>query len=191
MLENQLDQLLEALAPKLQDDSPFILAIDGRCASGKTTLAQMLQQVTGASIIHLDDFFLRPEQRTPERLASPGENIDWERIICEVLKPLNNGESYHYRPFDCHTMDFKPADILQPAHLTVLEGSYSCNDHLWAYSDYHVFMKVSPEIQLQRICTRNGEDGAAVFRDKWIPLEERYFQMAQHEKRCELVLYTD
>ena len=30
----------------------------------------------GANLIHMDDFFLRPHQRSRERLAIPGENID-------------------------------------------------------------------------------------------------------------------
>lgn len=36
-----------------------------------------------------DDFFLRPEQRTPERLAEPGGNLDRERMKSEVIDRLS------------------------------------------------------------------------------------------------------
>jgi len=70
------------------------IAIDGRCASGKSTLGAFLQKETGGNLIHMDDFFLRPEQRTKERYATPGENVDHERFYEEVLVPLQNGEDF-------------------------------------------------------------------------------------------------
>ena len=53
-----------------------VVAIDGRCGSGKTTLAAALQKEFSCAVFHMDDFFLRPEQRTEERLAQPGGNAD-------------------------------------------------------------------------------------------------------------------
>lgn len=191
MLEEALASVKALLAPHLAGASPVTLAIDGRCASGKTTLATRLTEQTVAALIHLDDFFLRPEQRTPERLATPGENVDWERLVREVLEPLGAGRTSQYCPFDCHTLGYKPAVTIAPAPLVILEGSYSCNDHLWEYSDYHVFLTVSPEEQLRRIALRNGEEAARVFQERWIPLEEAYFTACNVAARCDLVLSTD
>ena len=42
-----------------------VLAIDGPCGSGKTTLAALLARLYDCPVFHADDFFLRPEQRTP------------------------------------------------------------------------------------------------------------------------------
>ena len=55
------------------------VAIDGPCASGKTVFAASLHERFGGNVLHMDDFFLRPEQRTPERFAEPGGNVDRER----------------------------------------------------------------------------------------------------------------
>lgn len=44
--------------------SRVIFAIDGPCASGKTTLARRLNRHYDCMIFQMDDFFLRPEQRT-------------------------------------------------------------------------------------------------------------------------------
>ena len=45
---------------KMNSDKPFIVSIDGRCASGKTTVASRLERELDCNVIHLDQFFLRP-----------------------------------------------------------------------------------------------------------------------------------
>lgn len=88
----------------MENKSPFLIAIDGRCAAGKTTLTKRLSSILNCSVIHMDHFFLRPEQRTKERLAQAGGNVDRERFEKEVLKPLRAGKAFTYRAFDCHQM---------------------------------------------------------------------------------------
>ena len=65
-----------------------IIAIDGRCAAGKTTLAARLAKELGGDVIHMDDFFLRVEQRTPERMKEVGGNVDYERFEKTVLEQI-------------------------------------------------------------------------------------------------------
>ena len=67
---------------------PVLIAIDGRCGSGKSTLGEYLQKTAGAQLLHMDDYYLRPEQRTRERYETPGENVDHERFLEEVMEPL-------------------------------------------------------------------------------------------------------
>ena len=45
---------------------PILLAIDGRCGSGKTTLAGALEKEAGAAVVHMDHFFLRAARRKEE-----------------------------------------------------------------------------------------------------------------------------
>jgi uridine kinase len=155
-----------------QKDS-FIVAIDGRCASGKTTVAAELARLLHANLIHMDDFFLRKEQRIPERLAIPGENIDHERFLEEVLIPLKSGKPFAYRPFSCTCQEFRHSISVTPTTITIVEGSYACHPKLRNYYDRRIFMTVHPEEQMHRLYMRDG-DYAEVFRDKWIPLEELY-----------------
>lgn len=173
---------------KLQERKPCLLvAIDGRCASGKTTLAAELAERLGAGVIHMDDFFLRPEQRTPERYAEPGGNVDRERFLAEVLLPLTSGtgEPFTYRPFDCHTMQLGEPIIFTPTDITIIEGTYSCHPALRDYYDYRIFLTVSPEEQMARLARRPGAD-LRMFREKWIPMEERYFDGCGVEEICEI-----
>ena len=165
-----------------------LVALDGRCAAGKTTLAAQLQAQTGCQVVHVDDFFLRPAQRTAERLRQPGGNVDWERLLQEVLLPLRQGLPASFCPYDCHTRSDRAPIHMAPDRLTLIEGSYSCHPQLWDFYDLHIFLTVSPQVQLRRIRKRNGTAGSEAFERQWIPLEERYFQAFSIEKRCELRL---
>lgn len=175
---------LEALRDR---DRRAIVAIDGRCASGKTTLAAELHERHGFAVVHMDHFFLRPEQRTPERYAQPGGNVDYERALAEVLEPLRRGEAVEYRPFDCQSGTLSEPVKLEPSPVTIVEGSYSCCPALWERYDLRVFLTVEPEEQLRRLTEREG-DYVRVFRERWIPLEERYFAACRVEERCGWVL---
>ena len=156
-------------------DAPMIIAIDGRCGSGKTTLAQALQEQLHCNVIPMDDFFLRPHQRTAQRLATPGENIDWERISQEVLLPLSMGEAVSYRPFRCSTQTLGQPRRLNVGAITIVEGSYACHRQLQPFYALKIFLTTHRETQLKRIRRRNGEALLQMFESTWIPLEERYF----------------
>ena len=99
---------------------PFLAAIDGRCAAGKTTLAEWLQKETGCPVIHMDHFFLRREQRSRQRLLEPGGNVDYERFLSEVMIPLSRGQEFSYRPFDCKTMELSAPVAIKPSGLSVI-----------------------------------------------------------------------
>jgi len=182
--------ILQEVEQLRNTNKQVVVAIDGRCASGKTTLAARLAELLDCSLVHMDDFFLRPEQRTAERYAQPGGNVDRERFLAEVLLPLRRGESVVYRPFDCGTQRLREPVALPMTSVTVVEGSYSCHPELAEYYDLKVFLTVKKEEQMARIVDREGPDYAQVFREKWIPLEERYFETLQVEKKCEVVFDT-
>lgn len=164
------------------------LAIEGGSASGKTTLAALLKEIYGCTVFHMDDFFLRPEQRTLERLAEIGGNVDRERFLAEVLLPLRCGETVSYRPYDCSTGEVAPPTLVEPTDLVVVEGAYSMHPDLVAHYDLSVFLRISPERQRARIEKRNSPAMAKRFFREWIPLETRYFEGTNAPERCDLVI---
>ena len=95
----------------LKTGQPIVVAIDGNCTAGKTTLASILEKEYDCNVFHMDDFFLRPEQRTAERYAQPGGNVDYERFQEEVLSPLKQGVAFSYRPFSCKTFTLSGMDV--------------------------------------------------------------------------------
>lgn len=169
---------------------PMVLAIDGRCASGKTTLTARLKEELDCNVIHMDHFFLQPRQRTEARLKEPGGNVDYERFLEEVVHPFLEGKPFSYRVFDCKSMTFVSEIPVDPGRLTVVEGAYCCHPALWDFYDFRVFLTVDAEEQLRRIRCRNGEKALTTFRDLWIPLEEQYFKEYDIEKRCDYVFTT-
>lgn len=165
------------------------VAIDGPCTSGKTTLATVLQRRFGGNVLHMDDFFLRPEQRTPERFAEPGGNVDRERFEDEVLAPLAAGKIAQYRPWDCHTGDFAASHNVEPARLTIVEGSYSTHPALRGYYDLMICLTIDSGEQLRRLEARNPRM-LQRFIDEWIPLENRYFASTETRTAADMIVDT-
>lgn len=173
-----------------KENISFIIAIDGNCASGKTTFSSLLAMYFDCNIIHMDDFFLPPKLRTPARLAQPGGNIHYERFIEEIMLSLQNGSKISYRPFCCSTMDYADAISLPSKPLTIIEGSYSMHPKLRNLYDYSVFLSCSYEQQITRIRTRNGEASLKNFTERWIPMENTYFDTFQVKENCSFVIET-
>lgn len=184
-MERIESEILQHVEQLLQKKDFVLVAIDGRCSAGKTTLAARLQQMTECNVVHMDDFFLRPEQRTAERLKKPGGNVDHERFFQEVLTPFMQGKPFTYRPYDCRAQAFAASIEVHPSPINIIEGSYSCHPLLRNHYDLRIFLSVSSDEQMRRIIKRNGE-GAELFFQKWIPLEETYFTSCGIEACCDL-----
>ena len=122
-----------------------IVAIDGKCTSGKTTLASQLAELYDCNVFHMDDFFLRPEQRTPERFAEVGGNVDYERFREEVLLPLKSGKAFSYRPFDCSTFTLAAPVTVAPKKLNVIEGTYSHHPYFGNPYDLKILLTVDED----------------------------------------------
>lgn len=171
-----MKELLKRLDELFAEKERVILAVDGPCASGKTTLANRLAEQFDCNVIRVDDFFLRPEQRTKERLAEIGGNFDRERFWSEVLTPLIRFEEFSYRPYCCCSGDFGEAIFVPRKKLYVIEGSYSHHPFFGKLAyDLRVFTEISPEKQKERLAARSPEK-LVRFLSEWIPKENVYFE---------------
>ena len=169
-----LDYILKEL--NKTNKRPFLIAIDGNCGSGKTTLANYLKEQLGCSLFHMDDFFLLPHQRTPERLSAPGGNVDYERFQDEVLNHICDASGVTYRPFSCTQWRLTDAVTIPYNDIVVIEGSYSHHPYFNNVYDLKIFLEISPKEQKNRIVARDGESIWTMFENKWIPMENQYFQ---------------
>lgn len=166
----------------------IVIAIDGRCASGKTTLGYYLQELFDANLFHMDDFFLQTHQRTKKRLAEIGGNVDYERFQTEVLAPLFAGEDILYRRFDCKNMTLAAGEWIKNRRMNIVEGSYCGNPYFGNCYDLKIFTDIDIESQLENIRKRNGEEKLLVFKERWIPKEEAYFEKFLIKEKSEIVI---
>lgn len=182
------DKLTESIDLLLSEAEHIILAIDGPCAGGKTTLAARLAQIYDANVFHADDFFLRTEQRTAERLSEIGGNFDRERFMTDILLPLSKNESFSYRPFSCKNQTLGNKIKVTPKKLSIVEGSYCHHPYFDGIYNLRVFLNVSDNEQRRRILIRNP-DKAEKFFTEWIPKENAYFKAFNIKEKADIVLY--
>ncbi len=165
---------IDALHP--QQDAPVTVAIDGRAASGKSTLTEALSVLYDCNVFHMDDYFLPVSMRTGQRLTQPGGNVHYERFHTEILDGIRTGKPFSYRPYDC-SLDACGAPVpVTPRPLHIIEGSYALHPYFGDAYDIRAAVTCEGETQLTRIRHRNGEPLYSMFVSRWIPMEEAYFR---------------
>ncbi len=177
---------IKEMISALNEKDRILIAIDGSCTAGKSTLASLLARDLDCNLFHMDDFFLRPEQRTQLRLSEIGGNVDYERFYETVLLPLKAGKSFAYRPYDCGTGKLKEPVAILPKRINIIEGSYSCHPCFKDPYDIRIFLKISPQIRLERIRQRPVFLQQR-FLKEWIPMEQAYFAAFAIEEKADIV----
>ena len=184
-----LKELLTAALAQ-QPAQPLVLALDGRCGSGKTTLAaQLARQFPASIVLHTDDFYLPPAQRVPDWAHIPCANMNLTRLRTEALEPACMGQPVPYRAYSCREGQYLPVQTLPAQPLVILEGSYSHHPVLADCETMRVFLTCSKAEQTRRLRAREGERYAN-FAARWIPLEEAYFSQYGIEETADFIVDT-
>jgi uridine kinase len=174
----------------LKKDISSIIAIDGMSSSGKSYLANLIAQNYECNVFHMDEFFLPLEMKTEERLTQPGANVHYERFKEEVLNPLCENRKVIYRPYICGLWSFDEPREVQPKKLNIIEGSYCMHPQLRQSYDLTIFLEVDEKEQIERILRREGKEKLQQFINKWIPLENYYFNELKIKEICKISLDT-
>ena len=184
-----LHRLFTDIKRSLEKKERMILAIDGMSAAGKSSFADMLAKRYTSCLIRMDHFFLRPEQRTPQRLKKPGGNIDYERFLTEISLPLASGKVFSYRPYDCKTQSLVEPVIIEPKPLLIIEGAYSLSPEISGSITYDmtIFMRLDEAEQHLRLKERNAELYTR-FVGEWIPMENLYFETFHIPEKCDYII---
>lgn len=183
------EKILDRIEQIKKEKGRVIVAIDGRSASGKTTLAQRLSRHTGANVFHIDDFFL-PRDLRGDDFESNGGNIDKERLASELIAPLLSGEDFTYRKYSCKEERFTEVPVKR-TDVSIVEGTYSTLPAFGKYYDLSIFIYISEEKQQKRLLAREGEERMNDFNTIWIPREERYFSECNTRENSDMQISVD
>lgn len=181
-LANKLIHEIEAVK---DSDRNLIIAIDGDCCSGKTTLAKKLAEQFSCNIIHIDDFYLPIHLRSENRFKQPGRNIHWERLLDEVLSPLQDGQKVKYCKYIPEKKAFSSEITLEAKPLTIVEGTYALLPELQHFYSIKVNLSVDLITQYKRIEKREPSEKVNQFKRIWIPKSKTYLDMYDIENNSD------
>lgn len=179
-----IDELLKG------DDKQIIIAIDGMCGSGKSFLAGLLARNYECNVFHMDDFFLPLEMRTKDRLNEPGGNVHYERFKEEVIDALKENRSVIYRSYQCGEWIYSKPIEIEPKRLNIIDGSYSMHPFLREGYNLSIFLEVEESEQKKRLVLRDPSRSIQQYIDRWIPLENKYFNELDIRIICDIILDT-
>lgn len=157
-----------------------IIALEGKCASGKSTISNNLKNVT---IIDVDEFFLRQELKTKERLEEIGGNIDYD-LYEQCLKTIKPNSTITYTIFDCQTQTYKQKTI-EIKDKVLLVGVYSYHHKVRKYIDKLAYLLINKDTQLQRLKQRKMY---LRFINEWVPMEEKYYNSFDFIGNCDILI---
>ena len=160
-----------------------IIAIDGPSCSGKTSFSNIIS----SNVVHIDDFYLPLNKRTKEIMNTLGGNIDFDRLLNEIIIPYKENKEVNYRPYDCHNDKFLETVKLDNNKDLIIEGAYSHHPKISKYIDYKIFIDVDFNTQRKRILIRN-KNNANDFFNIWIKRENDYFNILKIKESCDLLM---
>jgi uridine kinase len=188
MKKTQLDNIIRSINDLSKGMDILFVAIDGRSSSGKTTLANQINQLIDCNVIHVDDYFMSKDQ-IDEKSKEHAKNIDFNRMINEVINPIRNKQNFSIQPFLCDIQKLGNKEVASFKKINIIEGAYSMHPILYNIYRYKIFLNVSPFQQKMRVLKRNGIKKLKVYIKKWIPLENRYFNELNIIDKADVVIY--
>lgn len=180
-------ELSDRMSYQLPGKDRAILGIDGPSGSGKSTYACRLARQDGVLVVHMDDYFLPSEERKPDWQSDPGSNIDFDRLIGDVLEPFKEGKKVHLTHFDCQEQKRIDLGDLDSKPILILEGSYAHHPKIAPLLDLKIWLECPEEERIVRLRAREGS-GYEAFQKLWVPLEKNYNQNLHIKEQSHMVV---
>jgi hypothetical protein len=154
------------------------VGIDGKGASGKTTLATAVAAaLPGAVVVHVDDF-ARPSVETWER----------DRFVAQVLEPLAAGRPARSERWDWSTDASGGWAGVGVGVPVVVEGVSSTDVRLGVPWDVTLWVDVPTAVRLARALARDGEAMREQWVERWMPAEDAYEAAQRPQDRVDAVV---
>ena len=189
----------------LQTSTPLLIGIDGKDASGKTTVANNLSAAlhnqTEREIIRvsLDDFFQPRAIRTRQENQARGcyeDTFDIQGIVNRLLAPVKTKGTYITKIFDYKTdtpINFSTKHADSNA-IFVVDGVFIQRPEFREYWDYVVLLDVSDEIAIERGSIRdtnrigNIEAARSKYINRYIASQKIYYDECKPQKQADIII---
>ena len=204
-----LDQVVQRIG-RLRLGHPVRVAVDGRTASGKTTLADELAALLtkqGRSVIRTSiDGFHRPRVERYARGRHSAEGYyhdarDLPAIVELLLAPLGPDGDRRYRTasfdLDADQPLTQEAQTADPDAILIVDGTFLQRPELRDHWDVALFVRTSAETAQARGLGRDagklGGEAAALdlYAKRYRPAYVLYESFAEPEARCDAIIDND
>jgi len=153
------------------------IGIDGKGATGKTSLAARVAAALAGSVIVPIDDFARPDLRGWER----------DRFVRQVLQPLLAKRSARYQRWDFYRNVGAEWHTVPTGVPVVVEGVSSTDVRLGVPWDFTIWIEVAYEIRFARVLERDGPQMMERWLTDWMPSEDAYEREQRPQDRVDLV----
>ena len=172
--------------------APFLIAIDGPGASGKSTLAAALsRKLHDCPVVPMDEFCYPPSGRGGEWWGESVRDygVDFQRCLEQVLTPASRGESIQYQRLDWDDFSLKwTKPIAAETRFLILEGANSLRRELRGYFHLKIWLNAPSETQLDRVAMRDGEHMLQHWTKEFLPAASAYQRDHEPRSSADLVL---
>ncbi|MFJ7746466.1 uridine kinase [Peribacillus sp. NPDC097295] len=189
--QHTISKLIADIKKLPTEQTPYLIAIDGRGGSGKSTLAAYIQaQSQDVTIVHMDDFYLPSTRRTqiPPDKNLIGADYDWPRVCGQVLQPLTSGVEAVYQRYDWETDELAEWHSVPSGGTVIIEGTYSTRLELAPFYDFTIWVECPRDKRLARGIERDGEEMRPMWEDNWMVYEDLYVDAHGPRDRVNLVV---
>lgn len=167
----------DAVLVMLRQQGARLVAIDGLPVSGKSTLAERLENELGAVVVYLDDF-VRPdaEWRGTASPAFPFPYFRYDEFLATVAR-LARGETARYRRYDWQTGQLaEDWREVRPEGLVVIDGVSALHPDLAPLYDLRLWVESDAATTLEAALARGVGDWERDWRELFMPSVALYLK---------------
>lgn len=207
MTDRDAQRIFERIERDLSEIKPGrarVVGVNGVDTSGKTEFARRLDEYLktqghATQLVHLDDF------HNPKAIRSRGRDpidayitnaFDLDRLTRELLAPARRGEGIRA---ELDLLDLETDRYTNQRRyeidrdmIVLLEGVLLYRPPLDRYFDYRIFLDITFDELMRRAEARNvprfGPEFLDRYREKYIPIQKRYFSTHRPRERSDVVI---
>ncbi len=199
-----LDHVASTIEQRRDATVPFVVAVDGIDAAGKTTFAAAIADALrdrGMPAVRasIDGFHRPATERHRRSEIDPGlsyyaDSFDYSALKRELLIPFAE-----HHPIRAATFDYRSdrpvsseSVMVEEGAVLVFDGVFLQRPELAESWDLVVFLRIDPGIALGRAVERDGEvfgsDVERRYKERYQPGQAIYFEQVDPEPKADIVV---